>query len=98
VPAADTVPLPEKPDGALAALCSILSARNMPVFAVDRTPRELASVGLTAVSVVIPGLQPMSLHPYGKFADSDRLRRAPKDMGLMPLPEESLNPWPQPFT
>jgi ribosomal protein S12 methylthiotransferase accessory factor len=97
VPHVEAQPLPEDPNGALAMLCSALSAKDMSAIVIDRTPSELAELGLTAVNVVIPGLQPMSLQPYGKFLHHRRLWQAPMDMGITPLPEESMNQWPQPF-
>lgn len=69
----------------------------MPVLAVDRSHAELRSVGLTAVNVVIPDLQPMSLLPLAQFRAHPRLYRAPAAMGFPVHSEEELNPWPQPF-
>lgn len=89
--------LPDKPDEALRYVVQRLSDKGMQVIAVDRTTTELAEVGLTAVKVVIPGLQPMSLHPFAQFRGHPRLREAPAAMGRRVLPEGELNPWPQPF-
>jgi ribosomal protein S12 methylthiotransferase accessory factor len=69
----------------------------MCAIAVDRTPRELADVGLTAVNVVIPDLQPMSLRPLAQYRAHPRLYEAPVLMGYSSRSEEELNPWPQPF-
>ncbi|WFF02779.1 YcaO-like family protein [Micromonospora sp. WMMD964] len=89
--------LPADPDLALAALVERLAAAGARPVVVDRTTRELADVGLTAVHVVIPDLQPLSLHPLAQFTAHPRLSEAPARMGYRVLPEEELNPWPQPF-
>ncbi|MET9428906.1 MULTISPECIES: YcaO-like family protein [unclassified Streptomyces] len=89
--------LPDAPDPALAALTRCLAEAGARPVVIDRTPRELLDVGLTAVHVVIPDLQPLSLHPFAQFTAHPRLYEAPARMGLRVLPEEELNPWPQPF-
>jgi ribosomal protein S12 methylthiotransferase accessory factor len=95
--AQDRPPLPDDSAAALASLIARLSDRGMQVIAVDRTPRELAAVGLTAVSVVIPDLQPMTLYPLAQYRAHPRLYAAPQLMGYPVQTEEELNPWPQPF-
>jgi ribosomal protein S12 methylthiotransferase accessory factor len=90
-------PLPESPDDTLAVLTDRLSRLGMQGAVVDRTTQELTEAGLTAMSVVIPDLQPMSTHPRAQFRGHDRLYSAPGRMGYRTLPEEELNPWPQPF-
>lgn len=89
--------LPGESAAALQYLITMLAGHGATVIAVDRTPRELADVGLTAVCVLIPELQPMSLAPDAQYRGHDRLTRAPAAMGFPPLPEEAMNPWPQPF-
>ncbi|MET9531077.1 YcaO-like family protein [Streptomyces sp. NPDC006649] len=89
--------LPTPSQDALDTLLERLSALGMPVLAVDRSHLELRSVGLTAVNVVIPDLQPMSLLPLAQFRAHPRLYRAPAAMGFPVHSEEELNPWPQPF-
>jgi ribosomal protein S12 methylthiotransferase accessory factor len=96
-PRAETLNLPDDPREALAALRATLLANDMTAFVVDRTTSELSEIGWTAVNVVIPSLQPMSLRPFGMFLGHSRLSDAPAAMGVTPLPEESMNPWPQPF-
>lgn len=90
-------PLPDDPLAALAWLIESLSHHNMQVLAVNRTPPEIAAAGLTAVSVVIPDLQPMTLLPLAQFRAHPRLYRAPEQMGYPARTEEDLSPWPQPF-
>jgi ribosomal protein S12 methylthiotransferase accessory factor len=89
--------LPENSVATLNWLIAALSRRDMTVIAVDRTTRELAAVGLTAVSVVIPDLQPMSLLPLAQYRAHRRLYSAPRLMGYPSLTEEELNSWPVPF-
>jgi len=89
--------LPTDPAAALNLLIGVFADSGMQVIAVDRTTRELADAGLAAVSVLIPDLQPMSVLPFAQFRGHRRLRTAPVKMGFTPLPEEKMNPWPQPF-
>ncbi|WP_024874356.1 YcaO-like family protein [Saccharomonospora piscinae] len=96
-PSAGVAALPDEADSALAVLVRRFADADMRAVVVDRTPRELADVGLTSVSVVIPDLQPMSLAPLAQFKGHPRLYRAPEAMGYRALPEEELTPWPQPF-
>jgi ribosomal protein S12 methylthiotransferase accessory factor len=95
--APDRTPLPQKPTDALARIVDTLSGAGMQAIAVDRTTRELAAVGVTAVCVVIPQLQPMSLLPLAQYRAHPRLYDAPPRMGYPSRPEEELNPWPLPF-
>jgi ribosomal protein S12 methylthiotransferase accessory factor len=90
-------PHPENAIGALAAITSTLAHKGMHAVAVDRTTRELAAAGLTAVCVVVPELQPMSLYPLAQYRAHPRLYEAPLLMGYRSVDEEELNPWPQPF-
>jgi ribosomal protein S12 methylthiotransferase accessory factor len=88
---------PEGEEQVLDSLMSILQASGMSAIAVDLTTDELADVGLTAVHVIIPELQPMSLVPSAQYLGHPRLYSAPTLMGHPSSPEEGLNPWPQPF-
>ena len=97
VPTASAPDLPADPTAALRVVLGRLADAGMQVVAVDRTCRELASVGLTGVTVVIPDLQPMSLQPLAQFRAHPRLREAPARMGFPSLSEEEQNQWPQPF-
>jgi len=96
--AATTRPeLPADPAEALGAVLETFRKKDMPVFAVDRTCGELLAAGLTAVSIVIPGMQPMSLTPLAQYKGHARLYAAPALLGYAVHREEDLNPWPQPF-
>jgi ribosomal protein S12 methylthiotransferase accessory factor len=97
LPVVNERPLPDDPAAKLQTLVDALGESGMQAIAVERTCRELADVGLTAVSVVIPDLQPMSLKPLAQFRAHGRLFTAPPRLGFRSLPEEELNPWPQPF-
>lgn len=89
--------LSAEPAQALRELITRFSDRDMQVIAVERTTREIDEVGLTAVNVIIPALQPMSLAPFAQFKAHPRLYDAPRAMGYPVYSEEELNPWPQPF-
>ncbi|WP_405778321.1 YcaO-like family protein [Streptomyces sp. NBC_00859] len=89
--------LPADPKEAVEELLDRLAAAGMQAVAVDRTCRELRVAGLTAVAVVIPELQPMSLDPLAQFRGHPRLIDGPVRMGFAGLPEEEQNQWPQPF-
>lgn len=94
---AHSTPLPEDPAEALRLLVDRFTAKKMEVVVVDSTPRELRRNGLSAVSAVIPGLQPMSLVPSAQYFGHPRLYEGPRAMGYESRSEEDLNPWPQPF-
>jgi ribosomal protein S12 methylthiotransferase accessory factor len=89
--------LPQNPEDRLSSLIDTVTDKGMQAIAVDRTTSELAAAGLTAVCVVIPDLQPMTLKPLAQFRAHPRLYLAPTLMGYRALPEADLNPWPQPF-
>lgn len=89
--------LPQNPEDRLHSLINTVADKGMQVIAVDRTTSELAAAGLTAVCVVIPDLQPMTLQPLVRFRAHPRLYSAPILMGYRALTEAELNPWPQPF-
>ena len=88
---------PAGPSAMLRQLVDVLTALDMQVVVVDRTPRELATVGLTAVSVVIPDLQPVSLMPLAQFRAHPRLAALPAALGYPSLTEEEQNWWPHPL-
>jgi ribosomal protein S12 methylthiotransferase accessory factor len=82
----------------LGHLLKLLADKGMPVYAVDISTRELTSIDHSAVRVVIPGLQPMSLRPLAQYRGHARLYNAPAQMGMRVLPESRLNSWPQPVS
>jgi ribosomal protein S12 methylthiotransferase accessory factor len=89
--------LPEDPAECLKHLVRVLREKDMQAVAVDHTTPDLRAVGLYAVSVVIPELQPMSLKPFSRFRAHPRLYTGPAAMGHPVHAEADLNPWPQPF-
>jgi ribosomal protein S12 methylthiotransferase accessory factor len=96
-PSEERLTLPTDSDEMLAWLVETLSSKGMSVIAVDRTTHELAAAGMTAVNVIIPELQPMSLYPAAQYRGHPRLYSAPALMGYPSHPEKELNPWPIPF-
>ncbi len=91
------LPLPDDPRQALSLVLRQLSRIGAQAVCVDRTSAELRRVGLVALTVVVPKLQPMSLSPLAQFRAHPRLIEAPAAMGVAASPEEEQNPWPQPF-
>ncbi|HEY2795068.1 MAG TPA: YcaO-like family protein [Micromonosporaceae bacterium] len=89
--------LPERPFDALAVVVNSIHRAGMQAIAVDATSNELAAIGLTAVNVVIPELQPMSLIPRAQYRGHPRLYDGPRRMNYPSRLEEELNPWPVPF-
>jgi ribosomal protein S12 methylthiotransferase accessory factor len=89
--------IPEETTEALAWIKSRLATKQMQVIIVDRTPDELADLGLTALCAIIPDLQPMPLVWRVRYRAHPRLYSAPHLMGYRSLSEEELNPWPQPI-
>lgn len=78
-------------------LLSRFADRGMSVIAVDLSCDELASVGFSAIKVVIPELQPMSLVPSVQYRGHRRLYQLPDALGYPVRPENALNTLPQPF-
>lgn len=89
--------LPDDPRRALSLVLERLREIGAQAVCVDRTSAELRRVGLVALTVVIPRLQPMSLSPLAQFRAHPRLIEAPAAMGVPASPEQEQNPWPQPF-
>jgi ribosomal protein S12 methylthiotransferase accessory factor len=92
-----SVSLPEDPEAALDLLIGRLAAKGWQAVAVDRTTPELAETGLTAATVVIPALLPMTLNAFGQYRGHRRLYELPTLMGFTSHPEQELNPWPLPY-
>jgi ribosomal protein S12 methylthiotransferase accessory factor len=67
------------------------------VYAVDLTTPDLRSVGLRVAKAIIPSLQPLNFHPHAQYLGHPRLYTLPGLLGQRALPEEELNPHPQPF-
>lgn len=98
VPESRPAPVPPgTPAEQLRLLLGRLRQRDMRVYAVDLTPRELADLGQFVVQVLIPALQPMSLRPLAQYRAHGRLGTAAVAMGRAPVPPSRQNPWPQPM-
>ncbi|WP_155368215.1 YcaO-like family protein [Catellatospora vulcania] len=89
--------LPADPHQATSVVLEQLRRLGAQAVCVDRTSAELRRVGLVALTVVVPRLQPMSLNPLAQFRAHPRLNEAPAAMGVPASPEQEQNPWPQPF-
>ncbi|BCJ75387.1 hypothetical protein CS0771_49310 [Catellatospora sp. IY07-71] len=89
--------LPDDPQQAIVLVLERLRRIGAQAVCVDRTSAELRRVGLVALTVVVPQLQPMSLSPLVQFRAHPRLIEAPAAMGVPASPEQEQNPWPQPF-
>jgi ribosomal protein S12 methylthiotransferase accessory factor len=89
--------LPSDAGALLELLRDRLADTGMQAVVVDQTTSELIEVGLRAVNVVIPQLQPMSLLPHTRFLAHPRLYELPAALGYPVHREQELNPWPQPF-
>jgi ribosomal protein S12 methylthiotransferase accessory factor len=91
-------PCPGSDAERLTYLVRLLAAKGMAAYAVEISSRELISIDHSAVRVVIPDLQPMSLKPLAQYRAHRRLYDAPARMGMRVLTESQLNPWPQPVS
>jgi ribosomal protein S12 methylthiotransferase accessory factor len=83
----------------LQAVLARLSQRGYPVVVVDCAVPMLRELGLYAVKVLIPGLQPLNAgHRYAVLGGR-RVYEAPRRMGLAQRDRRraELNPWPHPF-
>lgn len=91
--------LKREADGAEAVrwLLGILRDRDMSIYAVNMTSREVSDAGMFCVRVIIPQLMPLSFVHSAQFRGTPRLYSAPANMGYDVHKEEDLNPWPQPF-
>ncbi|MFB9903674.1 YcaO-like family protein [Allokutzneria oryzae] len=81
----------------LVRLLSRMRRAGLESFAVDLGCDESREVGLTAVKVVVPGLQPLSFTHRAQFLGTPRLFDAPAACGYPVHAPGDLNPWPQPF-
>jgi thiazole/oxazole-forming peptide maturase SagD family component len=85
--------------GQIAALVARLARHGHEVIVVDCTAPLLARLGLHAVKVIIPGLQPLSAGHRFRVLGGRRPFTAPVGMGMADraLTLADLNPWPHPF-
>lgn len=79
----------------LAASLALLEQAGFEAFYVDITPADLASIGIHAVKVIVPGLQPLHVGYGTEHRDDRRLKEVAAHWGLAwPRP---LNQDPHPF-
>jgi ribosomal protein S12 methylthiotransferase accessory factor len=89
----------ETPGEELARLVAQLDAHGHRVVVVDLTTPWLRSLGLCAVRVVVPGLQPIHFGRGNRALGGSRLYQAPRRMGRRDRDTtiEELYPWEHPF-
>ena len=85
------------PEDELAHLLRLFAARDMKVYATDVTPREIEPIGWTVSHVLIPALQPASLHPWVQYKAHPRLRHD-HPLATGPQRVRELNGWPLPLS
>ena len=81
----------------LTAVIQRLQALRLNVYAVELSTDEALRAGIRVVRVIIPGLQPLSVHYRARFLGHDRLYQCPQAMGHDVYRESELNSWPQAF-
>jgi len=81
----------------LAAVVQRLRNMRLNVYVVELSTDEALRAGVRVVRVIIPGLQPLSLHYRARYLGHDRLYQCPRAMGYQARDEADLNHWPQPF-
>ena len=80
-------------------LVARLAANGYPVIVVDCTSPPLGELGLHAVKVLIPGLQPLNCGHHLRALGGERVVTVAHRMGYAPRRRtlDELNPWPHPF-
>jgi ribosomal protein S12 methylthiotransferase accessory factor len=81
----------------LDAVVQRLRSMRLNTYVVELSTDEALRAGMRVVRVIIPGLQPLSLHYRARFLGHDRLYQCPRAMGYQVHSEADLNHWPQPF-
>jgi ribosomal protein S12 methylthiotransferase accessory factor len=80
-------------------LVARLARRGHEVLVVDCTTPLLKSLGLHAVKVLVPGLQPLNAGHRYRVLGGRRALELPRLLGLATrdMTTSELNPWPHPF-
>jgi ribosomal protein S12 methylthiotransferase accessory factor len=81
----------------LAAVVERLRSMRLNAYVVELSTDEALRAGIRVVRVIIPGLQPLSLHYRARYLGHQRLYQCPEAMGYPVHAEADLNHWPQPF-
>ena len=69
--------------------------KNMEVYYANLATKEVKELGLHAVNVIVPKLQPMHLQEIVPYKNGERLKIVPKKMGFNPA--QKINTEPHPF-
>ena len=86
------------PEGELNAQIRKIGAAGYDVIACDLTTPDIASLGLSVVRVVVPGLHPLFMGYQNRALSGKRLYEVPRKLGYPGLePGERDNPYPHPF-
>lgn len=85
------------PEEELGYLMGALRERGLDAYAVDLTTPEAATVGVSVVRVLVPGLQPLPYVYAARYLGHPRLYQVPRLLGLKVYGEHEVNTWPLPF-
>ena len=77
----------------------MLAKRDYEVIVINCTHPFLEELGLHAVKVLVPGLQPLHAGYRFRVLGGERLYQLPRRLGLAdrPMTAGDINPWPHPF-
>jgi ribosomal protein S12 methylthiotransferase accessory factor len=81
----------------LAHVLRLFRERGMAVYATDLTPREVEAIGYSVVQVLVPALQPASLHPLVQYRGHARLQHD-HPAATSAQRRRDLNQWPLPMS
>jgi ribosomal protein S12 methylthiotransferase accessory factor len=88
----------EPPVRSLEGAVAAVAAAGLEPVVVDLTTPDVATLGLTVVRVVVPGLNPLFMGHRNRALGGERLRTVPQLLGHRGLaPGEPDNPYPHPF-
>ncbi len=92
-----TTPLPaiDRNDLSAIQLATELKQRGMQTIVIDVTTKDVRSLGLCVVRVLVPGMQPLDVWYRARHLGGRRLVQVPQKMGWPTAP--TWNPYPQPL-
>lgn len=82
---------------AIQAILQAIQDAGHAAYAVDISTDESRRAGLKVVRVLVPGLQPMPYTYLARYLGHPRLYEMPARLGVKPLPQSEINPYPNPF-
>ena len=86
------------PEEELDTLVNVIGAAGYDVIVCDLTTPDIASLGLSVVRAVVPGLNPLFMGYQNRALGGKRLYEVPQKLGHPGLePGEPDNPYPHPF-